>query len=195
MGEDGIRCRSASGTPASALADLAKGGEGAGAALTALKRSVQARYERATWLQVARRLNDRLRQARRDALVAYFKHQKGLASDEALFSELLMDAGPDPVVPTSRISNAMRTARLFVHSVQLGTQEQPGPPPRRASRPPAWLGKGQDLLPAILGGGNHSRDSSARLRPVTMPSFADSAWNSIATRLASSTIHNSPRFE
>ena len=48
VGEDGIRCRSASGTPASALADLAKGGEGAGAALTALKRSVQARYERAT---------------------------------------------------------------------------------------------------------------------------------------------------
>src|SRR5580704_515208 len=47
VGEDGIRCRSASGTPASALADLAKGGEGAGAALTALKRSVQARYERA----------------------------------------------------------------------------------------------------------------------------------------------------
>ena len=92
MGEDGIRCRSASGTPASALADLAKGGEGAGAALTALKRSVQARYERATWLQVARRLNDRLRQARRDALVAYFKHVVQVHCDEGAAIHI----GPEP---------------------------------------------------------------------------------------------------
>ena len=35
------------------------------------------------------------------------------------------------------------------------------------------------------------RHSVARLRPVTMPSRAESAWNSMATRLASSTTHNS----
>ena len=35
-----------------------------------------------------------------------------------------------------------------------------------------------------------SRHISARLRPVTMPSLADSAWNSMAIRLASSTTHS-----
>ena len=38
---------------------------------------------------------------------------------------------------------------------------------------------------------NRSRHSSARFLPVTMPSLADSAWNSMAIRLASSTTHSS----
>ena len=41
------------------------------------------------------------------------------------------------------------------------------------------------------GCGNWSRDISARLRPVTMPSLADSPWNSMAIRFASSATHSS----
>ena len=37
-----------------------------------------------------------------------------------------------------------------------------------------------------------SRQCSARFLPVTMPSLAESAWNSIAVRLASSTTQSSP---
>ncbi len=36
-----------------------------------------------------------------------------------------------------------------------------------------------------------SRHSSARLRPVAMPSFADCVWTSIATRFAASTTQSS----
>ena len=42
------------------------------------------------------------------------------------------------------------------------------------------------------GRGNWSRHISARLRPVTMPSLAERAWNSIAIRLASNTTQRSP---
>jgi len=75
----------------------------------------------------------------------------------------------------------------------FSSSDSPMAPPRNSARSVAIAAT--SLTAHIVhtsGGGNHSRDSSARLRPVTMPSFADSAWNSIATRLASSTIHNSP---
>ena len=38
--------------------------------------------------------------------------------------------------------------------------------------------------------GKCARHSSARLRLVTMPSLAESDWNSMATALASSTTHS-----
>ena len=41
------------------------------------------------------------------------------------------------------------------------------------------------------GRGNCSRHNSARLRPVTMPSLAESAWNSMAMRLAATTTQQS----
>ncbi len=46
-------------------------------------------------------------------------------------------------------------------------------------------------MPITSGFGKASRQSSARLRPVTMPSLADIAWNSIATSEDSSTTHSS----
>jgi neuraminidase-like protein/ABC toxin-like protein len=48
------------------------------------------------------------------------KQQRRLASDEAVYSELLMDPGVNPIVLTSRISNAMRTVQRFVQMVRLG---------------------------------------------------------------------------
>lgn len=41
------------------------------------------------------------------------------------------------------------------------------------------------------GAGKCARHSCARFCPVTMPSRADSAWNSIATTLAATTTHSS----
>ena len=41
------------------------------------------------------------------------------------------------------------------------------------------------------GRGKCSRQCSARFLPVTMPSFAESAWNSMAMRFATTTTHNS----
>ena len=46
-------------------------------------------------------------------------------------------------------------------------------------------------IATTTGRGKWSRASSARFRPVAMPTRADSAWNSIAIRLASTTTHNS----
>lgn len=104
-------------TPVRSLIDLAAGDV---AALDDLKRGVQSRYEPVTWLQVLRSINDPLRQVRRDALLAFIKQMKGLDSDEAVFSELLLDPGMNSMVLTSPISNAMRTVQRFVHTVRLG---------------------------------------------------------------------------
>ncbi len=46
-------------------------------------------------------------------------------------------------------------------------------------------------MPNTSGRGSRSRHSAARLRPVAMPSLADSAWNSIAITLATTTTHSS----
>jgi len=43
----------------------------------------------------------------------------------------------------------------------------------------------------LTGVENWSWHISARLRPVTMPSFADRAWNIMAIRFAISTTHSS----
>ena len=45
--------------------------------------------------------------------------------------------------------------------------------------------------PQATGRGKCSRHSSARLRPVAMPIFADRFWISIAIRLALSRTHSS----
>ena len=43
----------------------------------------------------------------------------------------------------------------------------------------------------LAGRRKRSRHSSGRLRPVTIPSFAERYWTSIAIRLAASTTHSS----
>ena len=64
--------------------------------------------------------------------------------------------------------------------------------PRNSARSVAIAATSLTIQSAqTTGFGKCSRHNSARLRPVTMPSLADSAWNSIAVRLASSTTHSS----
>jgi len=72
------------------------------------------------------------------------------------------------------------------------SSEMPMAPPMNSARSVAMAPISAAIHIATTSGReNSSRHTSARLRPVTMPSLADMAWNSIATRLASSTTHSS----
>ena len=56
----------------------------------------------------------------------------------------------------------------------------------RRGRSPSPRPRRRSTSPTPRAGENASRHNSARLRPVTMPSLAESAWKSIAIRFASS---------
>ena len=72
------------------------------------------------------------------------------------------------------------------------SSERPMAPPRNSARSVAIAATSLTIHRAhTTGFGKFSRHNSARLRPVTMPSLADSDWNSIAAMLAASTTHSS----
>jgi len=132
------------GAPASALIAVADGSTGAAAdeALAQLQKGLAARFDPASWLVTAREIHDRLRRQRRDALTAWWMNEKGLATDQALFSELLLDPRPEPAVLTSRVANAMLTAQRFVHAARLGMFNHAGRPAQERVDPaqinPEW---------------------------------------------------------
>ena len=74
----------------------------------------------------------------------------------------------------------------------LNSSAKPIAPPRNSARSVAMAAISLTThIAQTTGLGNCSRHISARLRPVTMPSLADSAWNSMAITLASSTTQSS----
>src|SRR5262249_46031370 len=56
-----------------------------------IKKCVQAQYDAETWLTIAKSLNDKLRDAQRNALVAYLLPRMGLKDSDQLFEYFLID--------------------------------------------------------------------------------------------------------
>ncbi len=70
-------------------------------------------------------------------------------------------------------------------------RESPMAPPRNSARSVAMAAISLTThMARTTGSENCSRHISARFRPVTMPSLAESAWNNIAIMLAASTTHS-----
>lgn len=71
---------------------------------------------------------------------------------------------------------------------------RPMAPPRNSAKSVAMAAISEaSHMAQTSGRGKWSRLTSARLRPVAIPSRAASAWNSMATRLAASTTHSSAK--
>lgn len=83
---------------------------------------VKARYEPASWLQIAQPIFDKLRQRKRDALVAYILHKEGFESINQLFEYFLVDPGMEPVVQTSRVRLAISSVQLFIQRCLLNLE-------------------------------------------------------------------------
>jgi hypothetical protein len=92
-----------------------------------LRDTVKARYEQQQWRRVAQPISDRLRQARRDALVAWTLHHGGFASTEQLFEHFLIDPGMEPVVHTSRLRLAVSSVQTFIQRCLLNLERQVHP--------------------------------------------------------------------
>ncbi len=77
-------------------------------------------------------------------------------------------------------------------SGRLNSSARPIAPPRNSARSVAMAATSLTAhIPQTTGREKLSRDISARFLPVTIPSRADSAWNSMAIRFASSTTQSS----
>jgi hypothetical protein len=86
------------------------------AAAAEVMQAVKARYDERAWLEVARGLNDPLRVARRDALVAYLLprlRDKGVRRQSQLFEYFLLDVDMSPCMLTSRIRQAIGSVQTF----------------------------------------------------------------------------------
>ena len=86
------------------------------------KNSVKAQYTEANWLPVAQSVFDKLRQKKRDALVAYLVQTMNLENSNQLFEYFLVDPGMEPVVQTSRLRLAMSSLQTFVQRCLLNLE-------------------------------------------------------------------------
>ena len=94
-----------------------------------LRDTIRAKYEPEDWQRIAQPIFDKLRQQRRDTLVAYVlhRHPEGFTSANQLFEYFLMDPEMEPVVQTSRIRQAIASVQLFIQRCLLNLEKNVHP--------------------------------------------------------------------
>lgn len=89
----------------------------------ALRSALKTRYEEAQWLDVLKGIQDKLRNQKRDALVAYILAvNPDFTSSNDLYDYFLIDVEMDARQPTSRIVQAHGTIQLFVQRCLMGLE-------------------------------------------------------------------------
>ncbi len=88
----------------------------------AAKRAAKAKYDGDAWAEIAKPIQDQLREAKRDALVA---HHLGIgyASEKVVFDTLLIDVEMSACMMTSRIKQAISSAQLFIQRALLNLEQ------------------------------------------------------------------------
>lgn len=89
--------------------------------------TVRAKYSPEQWRRVAQPIFDRLRQQRRDALVAQVLQITGYQRPEQLFEHFLVDPGTEPVVQTSRLRLAISSVQTFIQRCLLNLEKDVAP--------------------------------------------------------------------
>lgn len=104
-----------------------------------VRHALKARFDPEAWQRVAPAIFDPLRQAKRDALVAYIRQlQPGLSSAEKVFEYFLVDPGTEAVVQTSRLRLAISSLQTFIQRCFLNLEKQVHPAMLNA-RHWAWM--------------------------------------------------------
>lgn len=88
-----------------------------------MRLALKSRYAESDWLGVLRNVQDRLREQKRDALVAFLLAiNPGLKSSADLYDHFLIDVEMCSCMPTSRIVQAHATVQLFVQRCLMGLE-------------------------------------------------------------------------
>lgn len=90
-----------------------------------IRNSIRMRYSLSDWEQAAQLLHNQLREAQRDALVAYLVvqdvlHQWGVVDADSLFEVFLIDVQMGACLQTSRLKQAISTVQTFIQRCILG---------------------------------------------------------------------------
>jgi hypothetical protein len=129
----------ASLTAATVIASLAPpvGSPAPDAIAATLKNAVKARYTPDAWRPIAKSVFDKLRQKKRDALVAWLVQTLALENQEQLFEYFLVDPGMEPVVQTSRLRLALSSVQTFIQRCLLNLENGVAAHPERDVLPSA----------------------------------------------------------
>ena len=100
------------------------------AAARDIVQAAKARHDDKAWLDIARPLNDTLREHQRSALVAYLvprMRAQGIRTDDDLFQHFLIDVDMSACMATSRIKQAISSVQLFVQRSLLNLETEVSP--------------------------------------------------------------------
>jgi len=128
------------GVPATSLT-AATTNEPTAAVVRDLQAALRARYDSGSWLDVLKPMNDELRAAQRDALVAYVLHRMRanpasahIDTPDKLFEYFLMDVQMEPAILTSRIRHALSAVQLFVERSLMNLEPRVSPASLKAQQ-------------------------------------------------------------
>lgn len=114
------------------------------AAAARARQFARAKVGEAAWSKASRKPLDALRVQRRDALVTFEVHRRGLRDpselydSNKLYGELLVDPEMGACMETTRTRLAISSVQLFVQRIQLGLEEEKGNIPRDAINTAQW---------------------------------------------------------
>ena len=97
-----------------------------------IKRAVKAKYDEQQWLEIARPLEDVLREKRRVALLSYHMARERLRDTHNLYQHFLLDVEMSPCMMTSRTKLAISSVQLFVQRCLMNLEEWRIPSPEQA---------------------------------------------------------------
>ncbi|HEU4835000.1 MAG TPA: neuraminidase-like domain-containing protein, partial [Pyrinomonadaceae bacterium] len=89
-----------------------------------VKSLVRATLDDAQWLEVAKTLNDPLRERQRAALVSYLVKVAGAGSANELYDDFLVDVEMSPCMMTTRLKQAIGSIQLFIQRSLMRLEEK-----------------------------------------------------------------------
>lgn len=78
-----------------------------------IKRTLKAKYDEDSWVEVSTKVHNKLRNQQRDALLAFLLHKLAMKSVNELYTYFLIDVEMDAVTKTSRLKQAIASVQLF----------------------------------------------------------------------------------
>ena len=100
-----------------------------------MKNAVKARFSPDTWQAIAQSIFNKLRQRKRDSLVAYLINALPAEDENQLFEYFLVDPGMEPVVQTSRLRLALSSVQTFIQRCLLNLENDNAANPERNVSP------------------------------------------------------------
>jgi Tc toxin complex TcA C-terminal TcB-binding domain/ABC toxin N-terminal region/Neuraminidase-like domain/Putative peptidoglycan binding domain/Salmonella virulence plasmid 28.1kDa A protein len=88
-----------------------------------IKSLVRAKLDNTQWLEVAKNLNDPLRERQRAALVSYLMPKRNARNGNELYDDFLIDVEMSPCMMTTRIKQAISSVQLFIQRSLMNLEE------------------------------------------------------------------------